>query len=247
MRIKLTLSYDGTAYCGWQVQPNGVSVQALLQSAVKTLTGETVTVTGSGRTDAGVHAQGQVAHFDANKENIPPEKFAKALNAHLPEDIRVIKSERVDDDFHSVKNAKKKTYAYSFYKSDVELPLKERYAVRIDSAIDVSKMRAVAKAFVGEHDFKALCASGSNVKTTVRTIYDIDIVESGVDVIVTVTGNGFLYNMVRILCGCLIKAGEGKLSYDQAEKMLLNGERTLGGRTCPAKGLCLKEVVYADR
>jgi tRNA pseudouridine38-40 synthase len=181
------------------------------------------------------------------KENIPPEKFAKALNVYLPSDIRVIKSERALEDFHAVKSAVKKTYCYSFYKSDVELPLKERFAVRIDCAVDVEKMRAVSKAFIGEHDFKALCSSGSSAKTTIRTIYNVDIVEKDDDIKVFVTGNGFLYNMVRILCGTLLMAGEDKLDLITAEKMLSTGDRTLGGRTCVAKGLCLISVEYADK
>ena len=247
MRIKLTLTYDGANYCGWQVQKNGVSVQAVLKSAVYDLTGENLSVTGSGRTDAGVHAQGQVAHFEVEKENIPPEKFAKALNARLPSDIRVIKSERVSENFHACKSAVRKTYCYTFYKSQVELPLKERYAVRIDESVDTEKMREVAKAFIGEHDFKGFCASGSAVKTTVRTIYNIDISETDGDLKIFVTGNGFLYNMVRMLSGALLLAGEGKLTKAQAEETLKKCERVLGAKTCPAKGLCLLSVEYDEK
>ncbi len=243
MRIKLTVSYDGTDFCGWQVQPNGVTVQRTLADAIFELTGEKVVLTGSGRTDAGVHAEGQVAHFDT-QSFIPPEKFYLALNALLPSSVKVINSERVADDFDACRTAKKKTYEYSFYKSEVELPLKERFATRISKTVDVEKMRAVATAFVGTHDFKAFCASGSAVKTTTRTIYNIDITEAGADVKISVCGNGFLYNMVRILAGTLLSAGEGKLDKATAEKMLTVGDRTLGGKTCPAKGLTLKSVEY---
>ena len=159
MRIKLTLGYDGTNYCGWQVQPNGVTVQQVLEDALKTATGESTRITGSGRTDAGVHAVGQVAHFDT-ESSIPPERFYKALNAHLPLDIRVIKSERADDNFHACTSAKIKTYEYSLYFSEVEKPLKDRYAVKIDKKPDISVMKEFALELVGEHDFKAFCASG---------------------------------------------------------------------------------------
>ena len=152
MRIKLTLGYDGTDYCGWQVQPNGITVQQKIEEAVFLATGENVRVTGSGRTDAGVHAKGQVAHFDTEC-TIPPEKIYKALNAHLPNDIRVFKSERAEQNFHACNSAKRKTYCYSLYLSEIENPLKERYAVKIDGKVDFEKMQETAKMFLGEHDF----------------------------------------------------------------------------------------------
>ncbi len=245
MRIKLTVSYDGTGYCGWQVQPNLVTVQGLLQSAIFELTGEMVSVTGSGRTDAGVHAEGQVAHFDTNSA-IPPEKFVFAINSKLPPDVKVTSSELVSDVFDACRTAKKKTYRYSFYKSQIELPLKERYAVRVDENIDVEKMRLVASALVGERDFKAFSSVGGSVKTTVRKVYAIDVMEKDGFVTIDVCGNGFLYNMVRIIAGTLLLAGEGKFTVADAKKMLESGERTLGGKTCPAKGLCLKKVEYSE-
>ena len=243
MRIKLTLSYDGTNYSGWQVQPNAVTVQQKLEEAVKASTGETVRVTGSGRTDAGVHAVMQVAHFDTTS-SIPPERFYRALNAHLPVDIKVMKSELATDDFHAVTSAKKKTYTYSFYTSEIERPLKERYAVKLDKLPDVTKMRRAAKLFVGEHDFKAFCASGSGAKTTVREIYELKISKFRNDLRITVTGNGFLYNMVRIISGTLLAVGNGEITIKDVKKMLEEGDRALGGRTLPAKGLCLMEVIY---
>ncbi len=244
MRIKLTLGYDGTEYCGWQVQPNGISVQEKLERAVFSVTGEKVRVTGSGRTDSGVHAEGQVAHFDTQTKTVVAEKFYRALNAHLPEDIRVYDSQVVDDDFDACRKAKKKTYRYSLYLSEVENPLKERYAVRVEDNLDIEKMRNCASVFIGEHDFKCLCASGSSIKTTVRTIYNIDVNRVGDDLTITITGNGFLYNMVRILVGTLIKAGRGETDEKALKEMLLSGERSLGGRTLPAKGLCLVKVEY---
>ena len=244
MRIKLTLGYDGTSYCGWQVQPNGTSVQELIEKAVFEVTGEKVRVTGSGRTDSGVHALGQTAHFDTESKTVEPKKFYRALNAHLPESIRVYKSEQVSDDFDACRWAKKKTYQYSLYLSEVENPLKERFAVRVDDNLDVEKMRSLSKVFLGEHDFKCMCATGSSIKTTVRTIYNIEVTQNGNDIAITVTGNGFLYNMVRILVGTLLNVGKGQTDEKGLKQMLLTGERKLGGRTLPAKGLCLMSVEY---
>lgn len=243
MRIKITVSYDGTAYCGWQVQPNGVTVQEEIEKAVLLATGENVRVTGSGRTDAGVHAKGQVAHFDTNC-SIPPEKIFKALNVHLPSDIRVLSSQEAEEDFHACLNAKTKTYKYSLYKAEVENPLKERYAVKIDGEMDVEKMKEASLSFVGEHDFKAFCASGSSVKTTVRTIYDINIDQLGQDLTITIKGNGFLYNMVRIMVGALIAVGKGETQKADIEKMLLTGKRHFNVKTLPSKALCLEKVEY---
>ena len=244
MRIALTISYDGTNFCGWQVQPNGRTVQDQIENAVEKVTGQRVRVTGSGRTDAGVHAKGQVAHFTLDGCSVPPERFYLALNVHLPEDVRVLDSKAVADDFDACRTAKKKTYKYSLYQSNTELPLKERYAVKLDTAVDVEKMRSASKLFIGEHDFKSFCASGSSVKTTVRTIYQLDIDNVDKDLTFTITGNGFLYNMVRIIVGTLIKVGEGKATLSDVEKMLCDGQRTLGGKTLPAKGLCLEQVEY---
>ena len=244
MKVKLTVSYDGTSYCGWQVQPNGISVQQVLEDALEKVAGVKIKTVGSGRTDAGVHAKGQVVDFETPFENIPAEKFYKALNVYLPSDVKVLSSERVDNDFSAIKSAKSKTYSYFCYISNVELPLKERYAVKIDGNIDVEKMKEVALILIGEHDFKCMCASGSCAKTTVRTIYSIDIDFNGQDLVFSVKGNGFLYNMVRIMVGTLIDAGKGKITVEQVKEMLTSGKRALGGKTLPAKGLCLMQVEY---
>lgn len=243
MRIKLKICYDGTAYCGWQVQPNGVTVQQVVEQAVQLATGQKVRVTGSGRTDAGVHAQCQVAHFDTDS-TIPPKKMYKALNAHLPQDIKVLSSEQVEDDFHACTWAKKKTYCYSLYLSDVENPLRERYAVKVDGRLDLQKVQECAKVFIGEHDFKAFCASGSGAKTTVRTIYNIDIESQQEKLNVYVTGNGFLYNMVRIMVGALVGVGRGEMEIQDVEQMLKTGERHVNVKTLSPKGLCLMNVEY---
>ena len=244
MIVKLTVSYDGTLYCGWQVQPNGVSVQQALETALFEITGKNVKVTGSGRTDAGVHAKGQVAHFEINEENIPAERFYKALNTRLPADIRVLKSERADDGFNARKSAKRKTYGYSFYIAETEQPLKERYFVKLDKAPDISLMKRAAEIFIGEHDFKCFCASGSSVKSTVRTIYNIDIESRDEEICIFVTGSGFLYNMVRTLVGTLLDAGYKKKTLQSLAEMLDSKKRALCGKTLPAKGLCLIKVEY---
>ena len=243
MRIKLVLSYDGTDFCGWQKQKNGYTVQQAVEEAVFSLTGEKVTVTASGRTDAGVHAAGQVAHFDTCA-NIPPEKFYKALNAYLPEGVKALKSEKVAANFNARKNAKRKTYRYRLYCSDAEQPLKERYGTRIYGGVDVDKMRSAAKTIEGEHDFKAFSATGGNVKTTVRTVYGITVEKTGEDIEITVCGNGFLYNMVRIIAGTLVAAGKGEISEKDIIKAFDSGERKILGETLPAKGLCLIKAEY---
>lgn len=243
MRIKLLISYDGTAYCGWQVQPNGITIQEVLEQAWLDLTGEKVRITGSGRTDAGVHALAQVAHFDT-QSSIPPEKIFLALNVRLPNDIKVLKSEKIDDDFHAVKSAKQKTYRYSTYLSKTILPLKERYSVQLERIPDIEKMKLCAKMLVGEHDFKAFCASGSGAKTTVRTITSIKIEKATENIDFIVSGNGFLYNMVRIIVGVLLSVGYNESTINQVEQMLLTGKRPVKIKTLPAKGLTLTKVEY---
>ncbi|PWM73128.1 MAG: tRNA pseudouridine(38-40) synthase TruA [Bacillota bacterium] len=242
MIVKLLVEYDGTGYCGWQVQPNGDTVQAEIEGALLALTGEKISLTGSGRTDSGVHAKGQVASFSVSAENIPPEKYAPALNALLPPDIRILKSERAAEDFNARFSAKRKTYRYTFYVSDVVRPLYERYAAR-SGPLDVARMRAAAGLFAGERDFKSFCAANSSVKDTVRTIYRCEVEQEGDFVTLTVCGNGFLYNMVRIMAGTLAEVGEGRLSEEDVEKILA-GKKRGKGRTAPAKGLCLMSVEY---
>ncbi|MBE7086672.1 MAG: tRNA pseudouridine(38-40) synthase TruA [Clostridiales bacterium] len=244
MIVKLVISYDGTLFCGWQIQPNGRSVQQELQTAIKTATGQSVTVVGSGRTDSGVHALGQVASMSIENCTIPPQKLPFAINPYLPDDVKVLSAEGVADDFNALRCAKKKTYRYSFYKSDVDIPLKERYATRVEKGVGLSLIKSAAKRFVGTHDFKAFNASGGGAVTTVRTVYKIDCIENGDDFYIEVTGNGFLYNMVRILAGTLILAGQGKLNDKDIDRLLLDGDRTAGGKTFPAKGLCLMKVEY---
>ena len=244
MRVKVVVSYDGTNFCGWQIQPNGISVQQTLENAVLKLSGEKVTVTGSGRTDAGVHANAQVCHFDLKRENIPAEKIYLALNTLLPKEIRAIKSERTSENFDARKSAKKKTYRYNFYLSSVENPLCERYAERLDKSVSIEKLKSACSLFVGEHNFKAFSASGGSAKTFVRTIYNAKAVKKGDKVYLEFTGSGFLYNMVRLICGAVISFANGKLSSDKIKEMLKTGERNFNIKTMPAKALVLHKVNY---
>ena len=243
MKIKLTVSYDGTNYCGWQRQKNGLTVQQVLEEAVEKLTGKKATVTGSGRTDSGVHAKAQVAHF-LTDATIPAEKFYLALNALLPDDIKVVKSELAGDDFHARFSAKKKTYSYNFYFSDVILPLKSRYACRTEEGLDFASMTLAANALCGEHDFAAFRGVGSSVKDTVRTVYEITFKKSEGGFSVFVTGNGFLYNMVRVIAGALLAVGKGEISADDIKAALKTGERNKAFKTLPANGLILEKVDY---
>ena len=246
MRYALIVSYDGTHFSGWQKQKNGRTVQETLEGAAAEIFGCPVKITGSGRTDAGVHARGQVCHFDA-ETNIPAERLRECFNGLLPTDLRVLQSTMCDINFDCTRNAKKKTYCYSAYYAPCELPLYDRYSVRLKELPDIEKMREAATLMVGEHDFKAFCASGSSAQTSVRTVYSIEVKEqTDADCTrfeIAVCGNGFLYNMVRILAGELFAIGCGK-GTDALKQALVTGERKLLGKTMPAKGLVLDHVVY---
>jgi tRNA pseudouridine38-40 synthase len=242
MRIKIITEYDGTLFCGWQVQPNARSVQQEIELAVQKITGETVRVTGSGRTDSGVHAIGQVAHFDT-ASNIPPQNFYKALNTQLPADVRVLTSCEVDEDFHARYSAKEKTYEYKLYVSDVEKPTLSRYASRVEG-FDIDKIKPTIDTIKGEHDFKCFCASGSEVESTIRTVYDLSARKEGDFIVIRITGNGFLYNTVRMIVGALKSVSDGKITVDDVKNALISGERIKGTATAEAKGLTLVEVKY---
>ena len=249
MRYVLTVAYDGTEYAGWQRQKNAISVQETLEEAIFSALGFRVKITGSGRTDAGVHAAGQTCHFDAEL-SVPPEKLPDCLNRFLPASVRVLHGKAANETFDCNRSAKRKTYTYSLYVSAREMPLKERYAVRIEDAPCLDVLKKAAKLFEGEHDFKAFCASGSSVKTTVRTVYFVKVEESesygGRDLKISVCGNGFLYNMVRTMVGELLDIASGKRTLESLELAYQTGERRLLGKTMPAKGLTLMSVEYAD-
>ena len=244
-RIKLTVAYDGTNYCGWQVQPNGVSIQSTLQKAIENLLGEKTDVTGASRTDSGVHALGQVAVFDTDK-NIPDWKYALAINQRLPKDIVVQKSEEVPLDFHPRYTDVEKTYEYRIFNDEFPDPLCRLYTHFTYTKLDIDRMNAAAGHHIGEHDFKSFCANKRMKKSTVRTIYDIVFEETEDKLTLHFYGNGFLYQMVRILVGTLIEVGEGKKNADEAERILLAKSREQAGFTAPSRGLFLREVFYED-
>ena len=248
MRYVFKIAYDGTAYAGWQRQKNALSVQECLEDAIHRALGVDVHVTASGRTDAGVHAVGQVCHFDCDEITVPCDRLPDCLNRFLPSDIRLLEGWAGSDGFDSNRSAKRKTYCYTLYESRREQPLLERYAVRVDSLPPLAKMQSYARHFEGEHDFKAFCASGSSVKTTVRTVYEVKVVEEekfGLrEMKIYVTGNGFLYNMVRTIVGELLELANERKTLDSLRRAFDLGERELLGKTMPAKGLMLISVLY---
>ena len=248
MRYVLKIAYDGTAYAGWQRQKNAPTVQQILEETILSTLGQDLRVTASGRTDAGVHAAGQVCHFDSDAITVPPEKMPDCLNRFLPPDIRIVEGWGADETFDANRSAKRKTYCYSLYVSPREMPLKERFAVRIDNAPSQAQLQEIAHLFEGEHDYKAFCASGSSVKTTVRTVYEVRVEESesfsSRDIRIYVTGNGFLYNMVRTMVGELLDISWNKRTKESLQEAFETGKRELLGKTMPAKGLTLLQVEY---
>ena len=252
MKYYLVVSYDGTDFNGWQAQKReGVrTVQETLEGAAEKIFGRVTPITASGRTDAGVHALGQVCSFGA-ETTIPPEKIADCFNLLLPSDVKVVKSGRAAEDFDACRSAKKKTYVYSLYFSPRENPLLSRYAVRVGKTPEAEAMRACAAAFVGTHDFKAFCAADSSAKTSVRTVYEVRIEKNarlfGETLDVFVTGNGFLDNMVRTMVGTLLEGGFGRKTAADIAAILQNPDREKTGKTMPAKGLCLFSVAYDEK
>ena len=245
-RIHLIVEYDGTNYAGWQRQSNAMTVQEKLEIAIKRLTGETVNVSGASRTDAGVHALGQSAHFDT-ESRIPADKFSFALNTMLPPDIRVTRSEEVAGDFHSRFSGRGKRYRYLIHAAPHASALGRLTCAHVIYPLDVERMRAEAADLVGTHDFAAFAASGSVVKDTVRTIWRADVSRNGLEIELIVEGSGFLYNMVRIIAGTLIGVGSGKLEPGAFKRAIASGNRLDLGITAPAQGLTLMEVFYEDR
>ena len=244
-RVKLIVAYDGTAYCGWQVQPNVVTIEGILNDALTNLLDEPISVIGASRTDSGVHAMGNVAVFDT-ESRIPGEKFSYALNQRLPEDIRIQASCEVPLDFHPRKVQCSKTYQYRIVNSQFPNPMKRLYAHFVYYGLDVAKMQRAANYFVGEHDFKSFCSIHTQAKETVRTIYSVDITKDMQEVIITIRGNGFLYNMVRIIAGTLIQVGLGMKEPDEIQMILQAKDREIAGPTAPACGLSLLQIDYEE-
>lgn len=243
MRILLKVSYDGSAYHGWQVQDGQTTVAGVLESAIKDLTGETVELLGASRTDAGVHARGNVAVFDT-QTTIPPERFALAVNNYLPQDVRVMESREVSEDFVPRFQAKNKTYLYRIQNSLIPDPLRRLYVYHAKGQIDVSAMEKAAGYIEGRHDFTSFSSVHTQVKSFVRTVYSckVSLVEDEIQI--TINGDGFLYNMVRIVAGTLLAVGYGKISPESIKEIIEKKDRCSAGETLPPNGLTLMEIVF---
>lgn len=267
-RVMLTVAYDGTAYCGWQLQPGRETIEGVLNRCIEALTGETVEVTGASRTDSGVHALGNLAVFDT-ESLIPAEKFSYALNQRLPEDIRIQKSEEVPLSFHPRHCASRKTYEYRIYNAPFPSPVKRLYAHYTYVPLDVELMNRAAAYLAGEHDFKSFCSVDTQAQTTVRRVDSVEVWAedadagsrnaakggangtkgdqmtscagkiSGREIVIRVTGRGFLYNMVRIIAGTLMEVGRGKMPPERVKDILEACDRQKAGPTAPACGLTL--------
>lgn len=241
--IKLVLEYIGTNYCGFQRQKNGLSIQQILEDAIKNVTGEEVTTYPSGRTDAGVHALGQVVNFFTST-TILPEKLAIVINQHLPQDIRIISSCEVPENFNARKSAKSKTYIYKIVNARTLSVFCENRALAFGYKLNFSKMQEATKMLIGTHNFSSFVSTGSSTKTTTRTIYNCNLNKDGENITLTITGNGFLYNMVRIIVGTLLDIGTGKITLETFKEILQGNKRKLAGKTVSPNGLYLKEVNY---
>ena len=246
MRVLITIEYYGKDYAGWQRQKNALAVQQVLEEKLGLVLQSKVVLVASGRTDRGVHALRQKAHFDY-EGFFPVKKMAYAVNTTLPDDIRVLDAIQVPDDFHAQYSAKKKTYLYKMYVSRTLHPVKNLLSAQISyDDVDFEKMQRACADLVGTHDFAAFAATGSHIKTTVRTVFDARLTRNGEDIEFEITGNGFLYNMVRIAVGTLVWIGIGKLPETAVKEMLETGDRKKGGKTLPPHGLYLKDVFYDE-
>lgn len=242
-RIKLTIAYDGTNYCGWQIQPNGITIEEVINKALSKLTGEDITVIGASRTDSGVHAMGNVAVFDTDT-TIPPDRIAVSLNQRLPEDIVIVHSEEVPADFHPRYCDCSKTYEYHIINTRIPVPTKRLTNYFVSYKLNIENMKKAASYLVGEHDFVSFCNVRTDVENTVRTITALDILTNGSEITIRITGNGFLYNMVRIIVGTLIRVGRGFYEPEKVKEILEAKDRKAAGVTAPAHGLMLMEIHY---
>lgn len=244
-RVKLVVAYDGTNYHGWQVQPNGVTIESVLNQHLSALLGEDIVVTGASRTDSGVHSLGNVAIFDTSTR-MPAEKISFALNQKLPADIVVQDSCEVPADWHPRYQKGRKTYEYRILNKTFRNPTRRLDTYFYHHVLDVEAMQEAAKHLVGEHDFKSFCAVGAQVKTTVRTLYDCKVTKNDDIITIKVTGNGFLYNMVRIIAGTLIKVGAGDIKPEEIVGILEACDRSKAGPTAPAQGLTMIGIEYEE-
>lgn len=241
--VRLIIEYDGTQYVGWQRQPNGVAIQQVVEEALDEVCGGAHVLFSSGRTDAGVHARGMVAHF-ATENLLPMGAYREGINRLLPSDIVVRDAAVVPDDFHARYSAKGKWYRYSICAAPIRSPLAGRYSWHVRSILDLSCMRQAAALFVGEHDFSAFRATGCSARTTVRRIFSVDVTAAEDLIHVDVRGTGFLRNMIRIMVGTLVEVGRGKRPPEEIGDMLIDCRRAQAGITAPPQGLCLMEVFY---
>lgn len=241
--IKLTIAYDGTNYSGWQRQSNARSVQGEIEKKLRTITKQEIQIHGSGRTDAGVHALGQIASLTADL-SIPVNKFAFVLNNALPSDIVIKEVVEMDMDFHARYSAKGKKYIYKIYNGAIRNPLYANYSYFVRRPVDINSIIEGSKYFIGEHDFKGFMSSGSNVKNTVRTIYNIDVYKKDEFIILEYRGNGFLYNMVRIITGSLLDVSSGKIKMENLDYIIRSKDRRNARHKAPPQGLYLAKVYY---
>ncbi|MDD4690594.1 MAG: tRNA pseudouridine(38-40) synthase TruA [Eubacteriales bacterium] len=244
-RILYTISYDGTNYCGWQKQLSGTvaTVQEEFNKACTKLYKAEIDSIGASRTDAGVHALGQRAVIDVDT-TIPTDRMPMALNGFLPEDIVVVDAHDVPYDFNPRFKAVKKTYEYRIYNSRFRNPMYRNYSEYVREPLNVKEMDIASKAFIGKHNFKGFCASSNSSKTTVRTVFDISVVQKNDFIVISITGDGFLYNMVRIIVGTLINVGSGKIKACEMEEIILSCDRRKAGKTAGPSGLILVKIVY---
>lgn len=241
--IKLIVEYDGTNYAGWQRQNNAITIQQRVEEAVEIVTGTFSEVTGSSRTDAGVHAKGFVCNFHTESK-IPSANFKKALNGFLPEDIVIIDSKEVDEKFHSRFDSLGKRYVYTVVNGAERPAIGRNYMYHFHRDLDMEKMKEASKYFLGTHDFSAFKKTGSSVKTSVRTITELQITKEEKNISFSIVGDGFLYNMVRIIVGTLLEVGVGRFSPEYIVDIIKSKDRSKAGKSAPASGLCLEEVYY---
>ena len=243
---KMVLAYDGTRYNGWQKQGNTENtIQEKLERILQEISGAETEVFGSGRTDAGTHATGQVMNFHINW-NGTAEQLLDAFNAKLPEDIAALSVAEMPPRFHSRLSAKAKHYSYSIWIGKHSPVFERKYTFRCTEMLDVQAMRQAAAAFIGTHDFKSFCCVRTQAESTVRTIYSLEVMQEGSEIIIRIKGNGFLYNMVRIITGTLIQVGKGRFKPEYVKQMLEAKDRTVAGQTAPPQGLTLVGIEYVD-
>ncbi|KHD85709.1 tRNA pseudouridine(38-40) synthase TruA [Heyndrickxia ginsengihumi] len=243
-RYKCIVSYDGSQFSGYQVQPNKRTVQSEIEQALATIhKGEVIKIFASGRTDAGVHAKGQVIHFDSPL-SIPIEKWPIVLNGLLPDDIAILKTEIVDDHFHARFSTVGKAYQYRMYQSPIRDPLKRKYAYQVPYQLDFEAMKLAAEQLLGTHDFTSFCSAKTEVNDKVRTLKEISFYKTDEEWVIQFVGNGFLYNMVRILVGTLLEVGTGRKKPEDMRPILEKRDRSAAGKTAPAEGLYLWKVFY---